>query len=357
MSTLHLTNGGARCASLGLLMLLASTESAHAQLWGSLPPTAPILRLPNGATIAAGQLGESVDPDRDRLLLDARPTLFWRHGSFSLTWPRPATPTHFAVCVYDPAVTLACAVPTATWTIPVGTIPSTPASPYTGGQINQYDYTFTAPSDLSDTLRDKTVRWAVGACVLGTSSICTFSAPRDLWLSTRNLVSRKVLLDDSRGHTLVVNHRVQNKGTTDSGAFVTETHLWNVLMTQGEACQRDPNHSQVAANDVVITRTGDLVAVSSLPLDSSGRRIAPAAGIQAIYRPGSWATSPIFEFVPNVPAAPVAYTFGPRTGSSPGSIPVPAAYAARVVLDTGRAVREFNESDNVGTECHVVHDF
>ncbi len=332
--------------ALAVLALTVVHGTCEAQIFGPLPPTEPLQRTPAaGATAPAGGVDASAQ------LVDARPAFTWRHGGLYPFFPRPAAPTHFAVCLYDPAVAPPCTQASATWLEPVGAIPSIPSPPITGGRPGEYDYTFRPSADVPAALLDRSVRWSVGAC---TSTTCSFSPTRDLWLSTRNVFPERLLLRESSGNILRLADRVRNRGTTDTHLFYAQLDFWNVLMTNGRTCQRDVNDAQVAVTDLVITNTGDLVAVSQLPRDmATGRRIPPAAGVQAIHRPGTWKSPSFGDPRANVAAGQLREFAFPNVYTP---LPAPRAYAARAIEDVARVVREWNESDNARAECHVIQE-
>jgi hypothetical protein len=333
--------------SVAIVCGFAPTERASGalpQLTLILPPTAPVLRSPAaGATVEVN-------------FSDARPTFVWRHGGLYFGYPRPATPTHFAICIYAAANPITCSWSLSAWQPAVGSVPSVP----TGIQSGQFDYTYQLPTAVSSSLLDTPLRWSVGACVVAsTGATCTFSAPADLWLSTKNLrgdsSSEGISASSSRGRNLWFEGNVTNTGTTQiASVFGTQFDLFNTLMTSGETCVTDPNDPSVMATDQVITTHGHYVTVSTLALDGRGRRLPPSDGVAAVLRPGSWHYGPWGSVYGDLPAGATRtiFSFGV---TAPSPLPVPSAYTVVMIPDVGNSVREFNENDNAKAQCHVIH--
>lgn len=345
-------NVKALAISLALIGAFAANAPANAVLPGLalyLPPIAPALRSP-----AAGQTIETN-------FGDPRPTLIWRQGATYFGYPRPMTPTHFAICMLPAAAPITCTYAASAWKPAVGEIPSVPSGSVIGGTAGQYEYTFQVPSGLGTALLDKQIRWSVGACVVPGSGtpICTFATPTDLWLSTKNFVPVSVSASSSRERNLHLEADARNTGTSDiPGPYFTEMTIYNTLMTAGQLCLKDPNDAAAIASDQVLTATGRLVTVSALELDAQQRRIPPSDGIVAIYRPTAW-RSPYFGLLP-MPGAATVPAGAQRTVATlaiqaPTGLPVPSAYTVLMALDAGGVVHEFDETDNVKAQCHVIH--
>jgi hypothetical protein len=343
----------AASAIIGSSMLAGRALAALPQFSLNMPPTAPILRSPAaGATIEVNYN-------------DAIPTFVWRHGGLYYGYPRPAAPTHFAICMYDVAMPVTCSWATSSWQAAVGSIPSVPASPISGGTPGQYDYTYQLPTAVSSTLLDRQVRWSVGACVVGSTVTCTFSTPADLWLSTKNIVGKSISTSSSVGRNLYFEGTVENPGTTSiDGPVKTVVDIYNTLMTAGETCLKDPNDAMVQPTDQVITATGRIVSVSALTVNAQGMRVPPSEGVAGIYRAALWHSPSFLAISGTIPGR----GWNPRDPTAPGSAsvfafalqvssnqPVPAAYTAVMQPDYFNDKREYNESDNNKAQCHVIH--
>lgn len=345
-----------KCKALAMAFALFGAfvaEQATAVLPGIvlyLPPVAPILRTPGA--------GQTIETNYN----DARPTLVWRHGALYFGYPRPMSPTHFAVCIFGAAAPITCTYAASAWTPAVGSIPSVPSGSQLSGIPGEYEYTFQLPTAVPATLLDKPIRWSVGACVVpasGTPPACTFALPVDLWLSTKNFVPDSVSASSSRARNLYFEATAKNTGTSEiAGPYLTEMTVYNTLMTAGELCLKDPNDAVVKPTDQVMTSRGRFVTVSTLAIDAQGRRVAPADGVAAIYRPTAW-HGPYFGLLPPPGAATVPAgaqrTVAALAIQAPNTLPIPSAYTVLMTLDIGNAVHEFDETDNAKAQCHVIH--
>lgn len=337
-----------RAAALLLIAMIAGSRPAMAVTPGIvlyLPPTAPLLRSPTA--------GATTETDYN----DARPTFVWRQGGgVYFGYPRPAAPTHFAVCIYDAAVTTTCTYATSAWQPSVGSIPAVPTGSFIDGTAGQYEYTFKLPTAVGPALLDKAIRWSVGACVVASGAgTCTFAPPVDLWLSTKNIVGDSISTSSSNGRNLYFEGIAKNTGTTSIAAPIkTVVEIYNTLMTPGQLCLKDPNSELVQPTDQVVTTIGRRVTVSTLSLDSQNRRVPPADGVAAIYRPTMWHSPSFLAQGNGIPpgASRSIFAFNLQVANTQ---PVPAAYTAIMQPDYFNDVREPNENDNAKAQCHVIH--
>lgn len=315
---------------------------AHAQFPPPfLPPTAPILEAPQTLVIRA-------TPNGGTSL-----TFQWRHGGLYVSYPRPATPTHFVICLGDPPTVASCDYP-GQWAPAAGSIPSTPVA-FGPGTAGQYRYTYTVPS-LPDTYLDRTLAYRIGACSAPAAGKCTFSASAIFWLSTKNLRAGNISFGGSTTTTLQTKARAVNLGSTPTGSFFTHVRWYRALQSvvqMSGSCITDPNDAVVRPTDVVISGRGRVTSVGSLPLDAAGRRVAPADGIAGIHRPGTPMTTASGWFaallMPGMEG--IVADLGLNIPLADGR---PISHVALSTIDSTLLLTELDETDNTAAECRTI---
>lgn len=237
-----------RTRLLVLLVCTIAAPAAGAVTFASftpLPPLAPILEQP-GATATV----MSAQPNGGTTLV-----FQWRHGGLFSSYPRPASPTHFVVCLGDAASVASCDYP-GQWAAPVGQIPSALAGTLPPGSASpgQYRYWYTVPA-LDDGYLDRLLSYRVGACSAPQAGRCTFSDARAFVLSTKELTATNVSFGGTTSTTLATKAYARNAGATDTSGFMISMEWFAALqdvISKTAQCIKDPNHALVQLTDVVI---------------------------------------------------------------------------------------------------------
>jgi hypothetical protein len=345
-------------------------ERAMSALWATLAltlisgvalaqigtPRAPRNLLPANLT-QQGYISNNTTIDTDFL---------WVGSPFGLN-ASPA-PTHFALCIYDAATTLTppCSWTGASWTMPAGggmglatPVPVPPPSPWI--QSVDLQYRFNPPSNLSDLLLDRPLKWTVGACVanaMGPSGMyCGFAPAKDAYFVARNVKASNADMDNSTAAMLNVESRVTSPGsrTSNSGPFEVNAHVWQVL--RGTAangapiCRTDVNAADVrdvppnVIHYVFFTNRREMY-LADLPVMMNGQR--DGTGVIAIYRAGM----PYDMFTASVSDFPggIASSRGVLNHNFPQTT-TDKAFVATTHVDQSNTMVEFDETDNVYSRC------
>lgn len=321
--------------------LLCASGASWAQIILFPKPSAPALVDPAPSVLLPGQ------PNGASVV-----TFKWnQYGIFSM--PSQPLPTHFVVCLQRATAPQTCAWP-GTWSMPANSgVPI-----YFNFRITGYQYTFRAPPPapdpgIGDSLLDSQMTWIVGSCVGQSSARCSFSAPRNLWLSTKDLRAVDVEQFGSARGLLMATAQADNLGTTASGTTQTQFVLWHVYNDGPGRCLTNVNAGGLSIWDETITNDGSLKRIGDLPTNAAGQRLAPA-GIIGI-RPSSGLVD--FANFNNSPSVPVGATQAnlatwERLLSGFG---YPASFVVRIYVDSSGALVETNEGNNWRAECLVIN--
>lgn len=335
-------------ALTGALLCASGVSWAQFQL---PKPSAPALVDPASSALLPGQ------PNGASVV-----TFKWnQYGIFSM--PSQPLPTHFVVCLQRASAPQTCAWP-GTWTMPANSgVPI-----YFNFRVTGYQYTFRAPPPapdpgIGDSLLDAQMTWIVGACVGQSNGRCSFSAPRNLWLTTKELKAADVEAFGSTRGLLSATAQADNLGTTPSGETITDFILWQVYNDGPGRCLTNVNAGFLNSSDEVITNNGSTFSIGSLPT-SGGQHVAPAGTIAI--RPS---TALIDGTTFNSPSVPVnGRSINLATWQRPlMGFSYPASFAVRIFVDSRPlpgmpaipgvfgALRELNENDNWRAECLVIN--
>lgn len=257
---------------------------------------------------------------------------------------RAPQPNYFIICVFEPA-TSSCSTAPLDWTLATSAIPRIPLM--SAGHLIGHSYTFELPDPLSAKQLDRPLQWSVGACTTTLAASCTFAAPMNLWLSTKDLAATNVSDGMSGATYLYAEGEVSNLGASASGPFRAVLSIWPAIYdTTTASCLTDVD-SSLAMNGYAHTKAGELLDISQLPLgpdnklDVSGHRIV---GITAEI--GPLVTEAVTV---RLNAGDVAYVVQADTAAV-----APAAFVTLLFADATDAVTEYDETDNRLRECHVI---
>jgi hypothetical protein len=261
-----------------------------------------------------------------------------------------ALPNHFLFCLRklsEPSCSHATAVANL---LPLNLTRAPLRAPATNSLLG-YQYTY-RPT-LADDRLDEIVAWGVMGCTGPTDATCKFSGLQWLVLSTMELAVDNVSGTPFGGsYQIVATGR--NTGSRETRPFTTRITEWAVLRdTLRDTCETNLNADGVR-NELTlqaIFSDGSVRALSTLPRDAAGK--FTSTGVRAIYRPGA-ATSTLDFTDVILPAMSGATSAGSHTVNVPAS-DRPRATAIRMMLDSGGAIYEPNENDNVAVDCEVLH--
>jgi hypothetical protein len=285
--------------------------------------------------------------------------LVWNFGGISLT-QYPAA-QHFFICVSSANPAPPCASPGQV-RLPVSSLASeTYVHPVFGPQPATRVYRHSLPLGQFGTQPDRNLTWRVGACT--STGACSISDPASFYWSGRNLtrpeIQRNQISSGGVGGWGITAYTT-NDGQTSTGPFSARVEVMEALIDPANGrCLTDVNHPSLQGTDQVIRSDASRSAISALPRDPMGRRLAEQ--VTAIVRPGNTLVlnppSPHVVAIPDAPPRlePVTTILGNQSftfswASSPAS---PKAGVAVVTLDPdgGGSVREFNEGDNAAARC------
>lgn len=318
--------------NIAAVAALFATVSAFAQTpipWPPFPttPSAPTTLRPNST--AQGPVA----------------ALTWRQGGFFATQPQPPVAQHFHVCIYDPAVPgQTCSNPTVQWSYAAAAaeIHRTPVTTPFGQQANGVSaYRLDLPAGTVPL--DHPFLWRVGACRSQATSSCNYSAPNVLSQSTKNLKALNIA-EQLLTTGIFADAEVKNTGTTNSGRFPTLLTLRRAVLDPSGVCATSLASDEVEPDDLVTTATGQLVPVQA----------GNVPGGVGIYRDGP------FSIIAQVTAdASLAAGTSGTTVSLEQSLmnaDLPIAFLLIMEVNAGAAatVSEYDTSDNVRAECHVI---
>lgn len=258
--------------------------------------------------------------------------------------------THFVICVdaYVGGTAPPCTLANADF---VETIAApTPALIRNGNRFTFMPARFIENSELNSLLR-----FTVLSCSALFDRNCRATGV-DLYFSSRNPASDSA----SENQTLTtpkawyLDVRALNTGTGEVGPFTGTVELLEVVSVgnPGRDCLKDVDHNSIAGqtNLVVIGKDG-----SRTPLQMVQRTNGVYSGpvVVGIFRQGSFSVTKNY-------ATTGKTSFAGKVESSRGIAVLDFAIPSNVTqrtfvavhaLDTGNAIREFNENDNVAAQC------
>jgi len=327
-------------AFLALASLVSSATFAQIVL---PKPAAPVVVSPAvGATLLGSAMGAT------------SLQLQWNQWGV-ISSPQQPLPTFFVVCL-KPASQANCTFVASEFQ-PVGSVPSTRL--YNGLTLAGYQYTLALPlagAPISDALLDVDLTLSVGACRGGGASACSFSAPRALFLSARDLKPGNVSDGRSNATDAVYEHEFENLGTTaipDTPLMKVKVIEWEALLNSSSQCRLDYNAADLIDNPNAILFMSDGSGRWIVDFPKKGKKREVTGTVVGIHL---WNGG--FNIVSDV--LPFGMTLMPgRTGSVTESIPVsamqrPRGYINVTWVDDTNVVREFDETNNSRAECNVV---
>lgn len=305
-------------------------------------PLAPAIDSPAAGLSRGGHLGTG-------------PTLVWNQGGqvpLNVSKKQPPLAQHFVVCL-APAPAPACTWP-GQFNAAVATIPRQPwTQPQLGATSpGRYSYTYAVPAPWANFV-DRDLVLTVGACASQTQAACSFSSPRSIRWTAQNIAVSDMgagqSFSDGTNWAFTVSVTANNEGSAVA-PLAARAVIREALQDARYECLRDVNAAGLLATDVVIGRDGSERPVSSLPLDTAGRRIG--TDVVAIWRQGAFALTANGTTVPLAQGAMdrpvVEFT---ATGAWPASPGSPKRFVATVELDSGSTLIEWNETDNRRAKC------
>ena len=324
-------------AAVRLMGALAMTLAAHAQVAPLIPPPLAPVDLSPAAGDYQGRTGHATPV-----------TMGWTQA-FPTGMTLNPLATHFVVCLdaYAGASAPACTVASADWTEAISAPSGLLAR--TGNR-----FTLTPGRFIEDTELDTGMRLTVGACSQRVTRSCRFTGV-DLYYSSRNIVADGASENGlSTNSTWIFDMRATNPGDGWVAGFDGTLQLFEVLSTgtDGRDCRRDVDLSDVAHDPtlIVIAKDGSMKPIQMVTRVGGRYSGPPVAGI---FRVGNFSDSR--SFTTGNPS------LGPNVVSSRGvavvDFPITAGivqqrtFVALELLDTGNAVREFNETDNAIAQC------
>ncbi len=268
--------------------------------------------------------------------------LSWRQGGLYATWPQPSVANYFRVCIHGTAAGESCLTTAAAnqWLFAASDpqihrtlLPARPNEPFP----TTYAYRFDLPTQpIPD---DQAWLWTVGACRSQARDSCNHADPQQLVLSTKNLYARNIG-DYLTAALIVATAEVENNGATHSGTFSTHLVILEAVIDSRGNCAKSFSSDALAAGDTAVIRSGRRVRLQS----------ADVAGTIGVYRNekiiGQVTSKASVAAGQAVPAATVEVSLSGMT--------LPAAFLMIATTDIANDVAEYDESDNVHVECHVV---
>jgi hypothetical protein len=331
-----------------LLAALALSCVARAQLIIISNPTPPALVSPQVDATVKG-IRNVAGPGNTTTL-----AVSWIEYGILSTLQQPL-PSHFVVCVKLASQAQNCAFAPADFKS-VGSLDSSKVY-NSSWQFVGYQYKYTLPAgSLTDNSHDEAATWSVGACRGAVASLCSFSAPRALWISTRDLNANHIA-DRPTSTNAVFVAESMNGGTSTipSLPFNTSVIAWEALRDPVTGkCRIDIDAMDVQndPNVIVIMDDGNGQFMVGLPMVNGHRK--PPVKVIGMHRwnggfnvPG--VTAPFGMSLPSGLVAEAAtLSFMLRQADRP------KAYAVTMRADTTNAVREFDENNNSGAACKAV---
>lgn len=324
-STVVLVNIAALAALFATVLVFAQTAIP----WPPLPttPSSPTTLSPNSTThgpVAA---------------------LTWRQGGFFATQPQPPPAQSFHVCVYDAAVPgQNCSNPTVQWSYAAGAaqIHRTPVTTPFGQRSNGvYAYRLDLPAGTVPL--DHSFVWRVGACRSQATTSCNYSAPTVLSQSTRNLKALNIA-EHLLTAVIAADAEVKNTGTTSSGTFPTLLTLRRAVLDPSGVCATNLGSDEVDPYDLVTTVTGELVPVQE----------GDVPGAVGIYRDGPFSIIAQVTADASLSAGTSGTTVSLEQSLTNADLPIAFLLIMEVNAGAGATVNEYDTTDNVRAECHVI---
>lgn len=328
-------------AMTGLLGVLGLTTLAQAQFGELMSPPAP----PTNVTPASGATLEGRTGGATMLA-----AVNW--GQYFPTGPGPflrPPATHFLVCLdaYTGATAPPCTIATADFT-------ETIAAPSTLLMRNGNQFTLVVLRTIADAELNAPFRVTVAACSALIDHSCR-AVGSDIYFSARNIVAAGA--GDSgpltTANNWAIDARATNPGTTAVPQFAGRIELFEALGfgNPGRDCRRDVDSADVRMDATLfaIDEFGTMTPLPSLNRPT-GSYIGPR--IAGIVRMGSFSASGNFTTLN--PSLLAGQTTVRGVGSVSFAIPSAGLQRTFVALsrfDTGLAIREYNETDNVSAKC------
>jgi hypothetical protein len=274
--------------------------------------------------------------------------LRWRQGGLSATQPQPPNAQHFRICIYDTSIAgQSCSSPTVQWIYAAGAAEihrTAVNSPFGQPIPGAYAYRFEPPSGTVPF--DRWFVWQIGACTSQALTSCRYSVPGFLHLSTQNLTATDIA-EQLTSKRIFAGGEVQNNGSTASGTFRTDLYINRALLDPSGVCATNLSSAVVLPTDYVRTATG-----RSVPVQAGN-----VPGAVGITRDGSLNWFAKAEGYASVGIGMSATTVSLEESLS--GVTLPAAFLFTVAVNYPSVgdptVTEYDRSDNVRVECHVVN--
>jgi hypothetical protein len=321
---------------------LLGPPAVHAQI--VLPkPAAPVLVAPASGATLPGQASGATHLQ-----------VQWNQWGV-ISSPQQPLPTFFVVCL-KPASQASCNFAASDFQ-PVGSVSSTRL--FNGLTLSGYQYTLALPvagAPISDALLDVDLTLSVGACRGAGASACSFSAPRPIFLSARDLKPGNVSDGSSNATHAVYEHEFENLGTTaipDTPLMMVKVIEWEALLNSSAQCRLDFNAADLVDNPNALLFMEDGSGRWIVDFPKKGKKRDVTGTVVGIHL---WNGG--FNIVSDV--LPFGMSLMPgRAGSVTKSIAVsamqrPRGYINVTWVDDTSVVREFDETNNSRAECNVV---
>jgi hypothetical protein len=238
------------------------------------------------------------------------------------------------------------------WYAPANTISRVPVLNGATGQPipNQYRYTYRVPTPLRATDLDRPMEWIVGSCSEQRTDACTYSAPRPIHFSTRNLKWIDILQDfdtNATGADLSATFYAsyEDAAGTNSPGYRFSASMVEARLNSSLRCLQDVRDITVQPTDRVLLNNAAIVTLNDSFNAADVIAILPANGQQ-------------FMTVQGVNAGQLVSAqgrpFATTTGSLLWSNPVGTGVAMFGAVDTQGDIVEYAENDNQGAECRAT---
>ena len=308
------------------------------------PPAAPT----NITPVAGPHEARAIAPFTPLVLTWSQ---YFPSGGLSLYPPA----THFVIC-FDAYVTTAapaCTVSNADWK-------ETIAMPTAALVRSGNSFMFT-PRTIDAPELERNMRLTLGACSSQTiflplvNSNCRFVG-RDIYYSSKNIVAEGPGDSASDATTWIFDVNASNPGTSDIQQFSGTEEIFEVLFkgSPGRTCDTDVDGSSVRYDTtlIAIDAKGAPTLVTSLPRGADGR-YSGSTPIVGVFRIGNFSDSRSFNNTRPLHAGDSPGTFVVRVTFPIARGAVQRPFVVVSTVDTGNAVREFNETDNKQAQCKV----
>jgi len=326
-----------RLTALGVAAgLLVSSFAVHA----AIPPTILVPTAP----AAEGPVPGTYQGESGNTYL----TFTWTQGqAFQGSSGAPPIARYFAICILPYSATPVCNWG-GRWFSPAHMIPRVQTFNGIGMPIiGNLRYTYTPPTPFLDTDFDRRLVYVIAACADQLTATCSFSNPREIYLSTREMRAEGFDWDrKSNGNTgsATIWFNSENIGSA-TPAYNASILIRSVLL-DGGACLTNPASPLVRFNDSVLTNQG-VFAPGAVPA---------SAIVIGIHRPllaSSVSVSDTFNGIQQ-PAGQLT-SIGEKTVAwawRAGEVSKGIAIIGK--LDYTNLVREYNEDNNARGDCRVV---